>query len=121
MKGLDLQQERFSPTGNIASEGMRNQLGRPKLDRLAVLVREAAQNSWDAKAEDFAAVAFGLSSYSLTKEQFDVLSKVVFHRRPPPEAVVGDDSRSDLPSPGCASLARIRSWLLTSTPRLPLY
>jgi len=34
--------------GGITSEGIKNQLGRPALDRLTVLVRESAQNSWDA-------------------------------------------------------------------------
>ena len=34
--------------GQSGGEGIKKQLGRPKLDRLTVLVREAAQNSWDA-------------------------------------------------------------------------
>lgn len=36
------------PMGAIKAEGIKNQLGRPTLDRFVVLVREAAQNSWDA-------------------------------------------------------------------------
>jgi hypothetical protein len=36
------------PMGAIKAEGIKNQLGRPSLDRFVVLVREAAQNSWDA-------------------------------------------------------------------------
>ncbi|MEV8014934.1 hypothetical protein AB0O76_00935 [Streptomyces sp. NPDC086554] len=39
----------FPPEGASAAEGILNQLGRPELDLLTVLVREAAQNSWDAK------------------------------------------------------------------------
>lgn len=39
----------FPPTGAIASEGIRNQLGRPPVDPLTVFVRETAQNSWDAR------------------------------------------------------------------------
>lgn len=35
--------------GAIKAEGIKNQLGRPDIDRLTVLVREAAQNSWDAR------------------------------------------------------------------------
>jgi hypothetical protein len=38
--------------GAITSEGIKNPLGRPAFDRLTVLVREAAQNSWDARPED---------------------------------------------------------------------
>jgi hypothetical protein len=37
--------------GAIKGEGIRNQLGRPDLDALTILVREAAQNSWDAALE----------------------------------------------------------------------
>lgn len=40
----------FPPEGSAASEGIRRQLGAPKLDPLVVLVREAAQNSVDARS-----------------------------------------------------------------------
>lgn len=50
MSPLDLQSEFYPPTGGLSGDGARNQLGRPRLDRLAVLVREAVQNSWDARA-----------------------------------------------------------------------
>jgi hypothetical protein len=39
----------FAPEGSAAAEGIVKQLGRPLLDPLTVLVREAAQNSWDAR------------------------------------------------------------------------
>lgn len=42
----------FAPEGSAASEGIKRQLGTPKMDPLAVLVRETAQNSWDARYED---------------------------------------------------------------------
>jgi hypothetical protein len=42
----------FPPQGASAAEGIRNQLGRPALDLLTILVREAAQNSWDARLGD---------------------------------------------------------------------
>jgi hypothetical protein len=42
--------ESVPPMGAIKGEGVTKQLGRPRLDRLTVLVREAAQNSWDAAA-----------------------------------------------------------------------
>ncbi|QDQ96343.1 hypothetical protein [Tomitella fengzijianii] len=38
----------FPPSGASTAEGIRNQLGRPALNMLTVLVREAAQNSSDA-------------------------------------------------------------------------
>ncbi|MEU7950875.1 hypothetical protein AB0B62_06775 [Micromonospora chalcea] len=49
----------FAPEGSAAAEGIVKQLGRPALDPLTVLVREAAQNSWDARLPD-AAVEFGI-------------------------------------------------------------
>jgi hypothetical protein len=39
----------FAPEGSAAAEGIVNQLGRPSLDPLTILIREAAQNSWDAR------------------------------------------------------------------------
>jgi hypothetical protein len=42
----------FPPEGASAAEGIRNQLGRPALDLLTILVRESAQNSWDARRGD---------------------------------------------------------------------
>ncbi|MEJ1195840.1 MULTISPECIES: hypothetical protein [unclassified Streptomyces] len=42
----------YPPEGASAAEGIRNQLGRPELDLLTILVRESAQNSWDARLDD---------------------------------------------------------------------
>ncbi|MGW4301866.1 hypothetical protein ACWEHT_19130 [Streptomyces sp. NPDC004646] len=42
----------YPPDGASAAEGIRNQLGRPELDLLTILVRESAQNSWDARRTD---------------------------------------------------------------------
>lgn len=41
--------QRFAAEGGAAAEGISKQLGRPALDPLTVLVRESAQNSWDAR------------------------------------------------------------------------
>jgi len=43
--------QQFAPEGSVAGDGIVKQLGRPSLDPLTILVREAAQNSWDARAE----------------------------------------------------------------------
>jgi hypothetical protein len=42
----------YPAEGASAAEGIRNQLGRPELDLLTILVRESAQNSWDARIVD---------------------------------------------------------------------
>jgi hypothetical protein len=41
--------EAYNATGAIAAAGVLNQLGRPDIEALEVLVREAVQNCWDAK------------------------------------------------------------------------
>jgi hypothetical protein len=46
---LDLQSERFAPTGNLSGAGITKSLGAPTLNKLRVLVREACQNAWDAR------------------------------------------------------------------------
>lgn len=45
----------YPPEGASAAEGIRNQLGRPELDLLTILVRESAQNSWDARLQQSSA------------------------------------------------------------------
>ncbi|MFE2999153.1 hypothetical protein ACFXG4_29615 [Nocardia sp. NPDC059246] len=42
----------YPAEGASAAEGIRNQLGKPELDYLTILVRESAQNSWDARTGD---------------------------------------------------------------------
>ncbi|WP_426564275.1 hypothetical protein ACPPVT_00090 [Angustibacter sp. McL0619] len=44
--------QRFAAEGGAAAEGISKQLGRPPLDLLTILVRESAQNSWDARLPD---------------------------------------------------------------------
>lgn len=78
---LDLQSEMYPPTGSIAAEGVKNQLGRPKADRLTVMVREAVQNSWDAWAGE-TVVEFGLHCWQATSGQLSLLRDVVFRNTP---------------------------------------
>jgi hypothetical protein len=42
----------YRPDGSATATGILRQLGRPGLDELTVLVREAAQNSWDARRSE---------------------------------------------------------------------
>lgn len=44
--------EPYQPTGGLAAIGVLNQLGRPDIEPLEVLVREAVQNCWDARRPD---------------------------------------------------------------------
>ncbi len=46
---LDLLSERLPATGGITAEGMLNLIGRPALSPMELVIREAAQNAWDAR------------------------------------------------------------------------
>lgn len=50
----------FRADGGITANGLLNQLGNPSLSWLTLLVREAAQNSWDARLPSSAEVRFRL-------------------------------------------------------------
>jgi hypothetical protein len=82
MRPLDLQSERYTPTGNLASQGVLNQLGRPGLDLYTVLVRETVQNSWDARLSNSEPVHFGITCRVLTDSQLELLRNVVFRHVP---------------------------------------
>lgn len=52
MADIEWWSQPFPPEGGHTAEGIKKQLGRPKLDEYAVLVRESIQNSWDARVDD---------------------------------------------------------------------
>lgn len=79
---FELQSESYSALGNIASEGAQNQLGRPKLDPLTVLVRESVQNSWDAHDPDHPHIRYEIDLCRVTKGQLTTLAGVVFSETP---------------------------------------
>lgn len=59
MTPLELYSEPYRATGGLAAVGMLNQLGRPDVEQLEVLVREAGQNCWDARIKDVVDVEVG--------------------------------------------------------------
>jgi len=61
---LELESERFPASGGSAADGVLNQLGRPSADGLTMLIREAVQNSWDARCGD-EAIRFQAHFYEL--------------------------------------------------------
>lgn len=52
MTGPSWYSQPFPGEGGSLAEGIRKQLGSPRLDLLTILVRESAQNSWDARLRD---------------------------------------------------------------------
>jgi hypothetical protein len=72
------------PLGAIKAEGIKNQLGRPDLDPLTILVREAAQNSWDARDPDTAGpVRFSLALDTMRGARADAWRDLLRAHIPP--------------------------------------
>ena len=57
---MDWHPEKYSATGNIAGKGNQKLLGKPTLDPLELMVREAVQNSWDARKSDKEQIEFSI-------------------------------------------------------------
>ena len=74
--------EQFPRHGALAAEGFSKLLGRPSLDSLTVLVRETAQNSWDARLAR-SSVHFSIDGFTLDDRQWSVLANNVFADLPP--------------------------------------
>ena len=82
MKPLDLELERFSHTGGIDGDGASRLLGRPKLEPVPLLVREAVQNSWDSRINDSEPVHFDMHLASLTPGQMVAMRDFAFSTIP---------------------------------------
>ncbi len=89
MRALERFSEKYAPTGGMASEGVRNLLGRPSIEPLELLVRESIQNSWDAKLEDSDQVRIGIALGTLDGAQLETLRSGVLGD-PPPRLPLGE-------------------------------
>ena len=70
--------EVFPPSGGLSADGFYKLLGRPRLDPLTVLVRETAQNSWDARLRDGLTVEFSIDGWELEPDEQQALVTKVF-------------------------------------------
>lgn len=75
---LDWIPEQYSPAGGLAAAGFYKLLGRPRLDPLTVLVRETAQNSWDARDPGEEQVDFSIEGWELIGSEVQALRDRVF-------------------------------------------
>lgn len=84
MPPFALRSERFSAEGSISAGAIRRNMGRSSLDPISLLVREAVQNSWDARIDRAGGgVSFSLHLGTLGRSGADVLQRTVFKERPP--------------------------------------
>jgi len=74
--------EPFSADGNLSAEGFENLLGTPSLDLLAVLMREAVQNSCDATNRESEGASVYVRIRDLSEEQKRICADVVLGNRP---------------------------------------
>jgi len=64
-------------TGGLAGQGIRNLLGRPRLGLLSLVLREAVQNSWDARKRNRSgSVRFSVKIRNLDPEEAKAFRKV---------------------------------------------
>ncbi|QDG52093.1 hypothetical protein FIV42_15480 [Persicimonas caeni] len=83
MTSLHYHAEKVTDYGNITGDGLGNLLGAPKLEPLELLVREAVQNSWDARREDADAIEFGVEYKTLRDRPLRTLQDSILHSHPP--------------------------------------
>jgi hypothetical protein len=87
--------EPYPATGGIASEGIRNLLGRPALEPLELLVRESIQNSWDAKRDDTDEMRVSISLGTLAASAAQILVERVLPDPPDRLPLAGELAASD--------------------------
>ncbi|WP_227980733.1 hypothetical protein [Nocardia spumae] len=92
----------FPAEGASAAEGIRNQLGKPQLDHLTVLVRESAQNSWDARCDDETSVDFRIELQTVSAAHASAWREH-FQRRAPMKAFL--PLRDSLQKPAIRTLS----------------
>ena len=95
--------EPVAATGSAKAEGVRKQLGRPRLDPLTVLVRESAQNSLDATDIAGGGVRYGIHLSQLEDEQLGQWQSVLCPG--PPAADLGVEELFAEGSPVIATIS----------------
>jgi hypothetical protein len=79
---LDLYSEPYKAGGSINATGATGAIGRPRLNPWELFIREALQNSWDARLHNDGHIRFSVDAFQLTPEQRVVLKDQIFSRTP---------------------------------------
>lgn len=83
MRPLQLHSERHRPEGGIDARSIRRAVGLSTLNLWELVLREALQNSWDAREQEFGPVRFAIDAWLTDSRQRELLSKVAFASTPP--------------------------------------
>jgi hypothetical protein len=95
--------ERVTALGGVSGEGVREQLGRPRLSLFEVVTREAIQNSWDARTGE--TLRFEVAGWKASEDQANALERLLNPCIPPE------------PLPLAVSLRKRPLWLLAISDR----
>ena len=87
--------EPYQPTGGLAAEGVINQLGRPDIEPLEVLVREAVQNCWDARRETEPSIRVEIGRRELNGDEVALVASRVLVD-PPPDVPLAEELRAGM-------------------------
>ncbi|MFP4512485.1 MAG: hypothetical protein ACLFRV_06020 [Acidimicrobiales bacterium] len=112
MTRLDHLAEPISPTGGLNAEGALKLLGRPALDPLVILMREAAQNSWDARRNE-ETVNFGVDLRAVDHQVRRVLTDQIFTSLPPQQNAGEGETTTTIAE--SLAMANLRLLLVTDT------
>lgn len=77
MSGLHFFAEAVSEVGGITGGGLGKLLGAPDLSPLELLIREAVQNSWDARREDQDSIEFNVEFKSLRGDELSAFRALI--------------------------------------------
>lgn len=106
---LDRVSEQYSALGNVAGSGVKRVLGKPPLDTLSVVIREAVQNSWDARIRDSSdQLRIQLRFRDLNRSQRDVLGECL--RDLPLESEIGQGLSAMLSSTSAVRVMEIADY-----------
>ena len=83
MSTMQIFSEPYRATGGLAAEGVINQLGRPDIEPLEVLVREAVQNCWDAKSASTPSITVEIGRTTLSEAQLAFCRSEILVDPPP--------------------------------------
>lgn len=81
MRRLDLYSETVRPVGGVNGDAVRRTIGKPDLPFWHILLREALQNSWDARIAD--SIEFTLELRHLGADQQSALREMIGTTPPP--------------------------------------
>lgn len=69
--------EKYTNLGGNSSRSLRNSLGRPSLEPIEIMIREAVQNSWDAKSSSSKNINFTISINEFSHDQKILIDEII--------------------------------------------